>query len=256
MLRFDVVYNTCQQHYGVIDYDLEEYFLITPERLMSHWFDINTWFECEMMRYVRASVEIHHPYYLLVGIPRLFGDEDPEGKRERESTVGCSINLDNDSDSSNSLYSLYDNTDRQWFISDKGESNKVVVLYFGGTYHDDSPEPALQCNAAIMKDTARIVPKLITIVVNVNGHPACTLIDTGLLCDFLSTSLADQLKLKKDTLETPLKVQLAVQGLHSMVNHKTTVKLTYQGINEDCTFDIMNVSNHDIILGTPFLYQH
>ena len=33
-------------------------------------------------------------------------------------------------------------------------------------------------------------------------------------------------------------------------------KFFFQGINEKCRFDVINLENHDLILGTPFLWQH
>lgn len=87
---------------------------------------------------------------------------------------------------------------------------------------DQNKFPAVQRNSASVKGDARILPKPIVIQVRINGHPARALIDTGSLGD----------------LETPLGLQLAVQGSRS--RH----------------FDIINLNSYDIILGTPWLYQH
>jgi hypothetical protein len=115
---------------------------------------------------------------------------------------------------------------------------------------------ALQRNAAVPKDFTRTVPKPVVIVVHVNGHPARALLDSGSLGDFMSTSLADQLKVQKVMLWKPLSLQLAVQGSRSKVNWGTTVHFKYQSIDEDRYFDIMNLSNYDLILGTPWLFAH
>jgi hypothetical protein len=72
----------------------------------------------------------------------------------------------------------------------------------------------------------------------------------------MSTSLADQLKVKKTALEKPLTLQLAVQGSRSKVNWGTMVNFKYQSINEDRYFDVTNLSNYDLILGTPWLFSH
>lgn len=72
----------------------------------------------------------------------------------------------------------------------------------------------------------------------------------------MSTTLADQLKVKKIPLEKPLPVQLAVQGSRTRANYGTKVNLQYQGINSDRYFDIINLDGYDLILGTPFMYQH
>ena len=49
---------------------------------------------------------------------------------------------------------------------------------------------------------------------------------------------------------------MVVQGSRSKVNAIATAQLQYQEIKEDCTFDIINLNNYDIILGTPWMHQH
>ena len=70
------------------------------------------------------------------------------------------------------------------------------------------------------------------------------------------TTLADQLKVKCIELEKPLSLQLAVQGSWSKVNCGTNVTFEYQNIKEEQYFNIANISNYDLILGTPWLFQH
>jgi hypothetical protein len=114
----------------------------------------------------------------------------------------------------------------------------------------------LQRNAASTRDFTRLVLKPLVVVVKINGHAARALLDSGSLGDFISTSLTDQLRLKKETLAKPIPLHLAVQGSRSVVNCGTKVQLEYQGINETQYFDVANLHNYDIILGTPFLFQH
>ena len=71
---------------------------------------------------------------------------------------------------------------------------------------------ALQRNMSIPKDFMHIVPKPIVVIVWINGQPAHTLLDSGSLGDFVSTSIADQLKLLKVELLKPLALQLAVHS--------------------------------------------
>ncbi|KAF8233799.1 hypothetical protein L208DRAFT_1395228 [Tricholoma matsutake] len=94
--------------------------------------------------------------------------------------------------------------------------------------------PGLECNASVTKDAARMVPKPVVVVAKINGHSVRTLIDSGSLGDFLSTTLTDQLK----------------------INLGTHIEFQYQGISEQHYFDIMNISNYDLILGCPWIYQH
>jgi len=68
----------------------------------------------------------------------------------------------------------------------------------------------------------------------------------------MSTTLADQLKLKTDILTKPLPVQLAVSGSCTKVNDSTTAQHQYQTIDEQWCFDIMNLDGYDLILGTLF----
>lgn len=140
-------------------------------------------------------------------------------------------------------------------VQEDSEEEETPLLLNGvqvahGTY------PAMQRNAASVKYPSQIVPKPVVITVKINGHPARALIDSRSLGDFMSTTLADQLKLTKEKLEVPLGLQLAVQGSRSKINARTKAKLQYQDIEEDRDFDIVNLSYYDTILGTPWLFQH
>jgi hypothetical protein len=115
---------------------------------------------------------------------------------------------------------------------------------------------ALQRNASNIRDVSRPVPKPLVVVAKVNGHPVRALVDSGSLSDFVSGALVQQLDLPKDELAKPLQVQMAAQGSRTKVNYGTKVSFSYQAIKEERYFDVMNLSNYDLILGTPFLYQH
>ncbi|KAJ2913329.1 hypothetical protein MD484_g7081, partial [Candolleomyces efflorescens] len=137
-----------------------------------------------------------------------------------------------------------------------GSSHSVDAIEVAGIQVPRNSYKGVQRNAAWVKGTQRIVPKPIVVVVNVNGHPARALMDSGSLGDFISSTLVDQLKLKREKLDDPLNLQLAVQGSKSKITSKVNAKITYQDIDETRDFDVINVSNYDLILGTPFLYQH
>ena len=138
---------------------------------------------------------------------------------------------------------------------DKTAECEATYLLFG-IQVDRNKFPSLQCNAASQKTLGRRVPKPIVVTVQLNGQPCRALLDSGSLGDFVSSTLADQLKLKKKTLESPLTVQLAVSGSRTKVNASTEARLKYQGIDELRTFDIININSYDMILGTPWLWQH
>ncbi|KDQ09080.1 hypothetical protein BOTBODRAFT_643393, partial [Botryobasidium botryosum FD-172 SS1] len=87
-------------------------------------------------------------------------------------------------------------------------------------------------------------------------YVARALLDSGSLADFMSTTLADQLKVDLTQLSKPLSVKMAATGSRTKVNYSTDVRLEYGGIDKSRRFDVMNVDGYDLILGTPFCYQH
>jgi Retroviral aspartyl protease len=115
---------------------------------------------------------------------------------------------------------------------------------------------ALEQNVVCVKGADRICLKPIVVVVSINGQSCRALIDSGSFSDFMSTTLADQLKVKLEVLDKPLPLQLAVSGSRGKVKVRTTMQFEYQNIKENRAFDIINVDSYDLILGTPFLFQH
>ena len=116
--------------------------------------------------------------------------------------------------------------------------------------------PAVERTAMKPKDFNRIILKPVIVLVHVNGHRARALLDTGSMGDFMSTTLVDQLGLKTEVLVKPLALQLAVHRSRSKINHSVTVEFAYQEIKCPRRFDVANLDNYDLILGTPFLFQH
>jgi len=134
--------------------------------------------------------------------------------------------------------------------------NNHTMLEVNGIQVPCGTYPAVQQNAAVAKDASHKVPRPVVVTVKINGHPARASLDSGSLGDFLSSTLADQLSVKRVKLNVPLGLQLAVQGSCSKINSGANVRLEYQGISEEQYFDIINISNYDVILGTPWMFQH
>jgi len=132
----------------------------------------------------------------------------------------------------------------------------LFVVELNGQQIPAGMYPALQRGAAVTRDFKRLIPKPVVVVVHINGKPARALLDSGSLSDFMSVTLADQLRLPLNELEKPIVVQLAVQGSQSKVNYGARARLQYQTIDEDRHFDIINLQNYDLVLGTPFMFQH
>ncbi|KAG6875801.1 hypothetical protein C0993_007390, partial [Termitomyces sp. T159_Od127] len=136
------------------------------------------------------------------------------------------------------------------------ENGQLRVLELNGQQIKAGTYPSVQRNGAFARDPSRKIPKPLVIVVQINGHPARALVDSGSLGDFISSTLTQQLGINKTELTSPVPVQLAVQGSRSRINFGATAKFQYQNISEQRYFDVINLSGYDLILGTPFLFQH
>ena len=109
--------------------------------------------------------------------------------------------------------------------------DNFVELYAARLEDQEGPIPAVHQHAAATKDPSWVVPNPVVVVVNIEGQPAQALIDLESLCDFMSSTLVDQLKLNRNELTTPLNMQLAVQGLCSKINYNVVCDFEYQTIS-------------------------
>jgi len=80
-----------------------------------------------------------------------------------------------------------------------------------------------------LKEHTRKVPEPVVVLVKVNGHQIRALLDTGSMADFLSTTVTDQLDLRREYYSKLLAVQLAVHGSRSKINCGTKVNFQYTG---------------------------
>lgn len=115
---------------------------------------------------------------------------------------------------------------------------------------------SIERNATRLKDASRLVPPSLVVEARIAGKPVRVLIDSGSQTDLVSTTVADQLRLELTQLTKPITLQLAVTGSRGSLNCNTTCQFEYQNINKQRTFDIANIDNYDVILGTPLLFQH
>ncbi|KZP07979.1 hypothetical protein FIBSPDRAFT_686318, partial [Athelia psychrophila] len=114
----------------------------------------------------------------------------------------------------------------------------------------------LERTAMKLKGFNRVCPRPIEVVVLINGQSCRALLDSGSLSDFMSTTICDQLRVHKENLEKSIPLQLACAGSSSKIHARATANLEYQGINEERVFDVCNLESYDLILGTPFMFQH
>lgn len=127
---------------------------------------------------------------------------------------------------------------------------------FFASNFEHSPITTLQRNAATVKYFKRLIPESVIVVVNINGHPARALLDTGSMADFLSAKLVHQLEIQSFELMKQIPIQLAIQGSRAKVTCGCKAEVLYQSVKEVRYFDVINLHNYDVVLGTPFLYQH
>jgi hypothetical protein len=244
MYRFDCITSDVDDEceYLIIDRALEFRVKVPSHLLMREPFDLIGWYK------KRVAKAINELDITINGLP-LEEDLPPRWPGIDDMTTGrirFTLNAIN-------VQRLRDTPDVMWAI---GPFGGEVVTEINGVQVPSGMYPALQRNSSTTRDFKRIIPKPVVVVVEVNGHPACALIDTGSLADFMSATLAEQLDVPRIELAKLLTVQLAVQGSRSKVNYRTKVLLHYQEISSERYFDIINLQNYDLILGTPFLFQH
>ena len=133
---------------------------------------------------------------------------------------------------------------------------QIDELALNGQQVEAGMYPTMQQNLTYVWDVSRQVLKPLVIVVHINGHLAWALVDLGSLGDFVSSTLTQQLGLKKKELKDPIPVQLAVQGSRSHINYGAVAEFQYQNICKSWYFDVINLSGYDLILGTPWLFQY
>jgi hypothetical protein len=150
------------------------------------------------------------------------------------------------------------NTALNWRQSLMLQATRLMAGAVRQRKRTSEPEGASSIEKTSMrvKDQSRKVPEPVIVIAKINGQEVRALVDTGSMADFISTTVAEQLGVKKETYSKPLSVQLAVHGSRSKINCGTKVRFQYQSIDSERRFDIANLDNYDVILGTPFLYQH
>ena len=137
-----------------------------------------------------------------------------------------------------------------------GEDLDEVLVGLRALQIDQKSYAAIQRTLATVKDKTRLLPKPVVLKVKVNGNAARALVDSGAQGDFISSTLVNQLKLKRHEFTELLKLQLAVQGSRSIINAQVDACFQFGEMDEQRVFDVINLNNYNIILGTPWMYQH
>jgi len=222
-----------QQHLHIIDSHREIISYLPKDLLDDYYFNVCDWYQSRLVQF----------------------DLDQQVVSLLSSFDGSSIPFiddllitDNPSVSVSSLE--YMEETKSLMLSDNRSINLQAIQADRNKFH------AVQRNSASVKSLTTLLPKTVVLKVQIQGHFARALIDSGSQGDFVSTTLADQLSLNKSQLNAPMKLQLAVQGSRSVINYGVEARFQFQNIDEVRTFHVINLNNYDVILGTPWLYQH
>nr|VWP01829.1 Uncharacterized protein [Ganoderma boninense] len=216
--------------------------------VQDHYLAVNVHIDCEKLRnphldfrdwYAHAALRAHHDRLLEMSSPSGEATDDFGSDLDslfEEITYGQSLN-------------------EQWYAQTKPYL-ELNTTQRSGKSKQEPDDLILQRNAAAPRDLRRVIPEPIVVIVMINRHPARALLDTGSLSDFMSAKLAHQLGIETFELAKPMPLHLAVQGSHAKINYGCTAQLEYQDISSKCYFNIINLLNYNLILGTPFFFQH
>ena len=92
--------------------------------------------------------------------------------------------------------------------------------------------------------------------INVNGLSVSALLDSGCSGDLVSLNFIREHRIKFNEV-APIKTTTAVQTVsHSYIVGEVTLNLKFQHLNEQRKFGVININNHNFILGMPFLQEH
>ncbi|EJF59636.1 hypothetical protein DICSQDRAFT_64631, partial [Dichomitus squalens LYAD-421 SS1] len=203
--------------------------------ILDNYLAVSVSISCEKLRNVRLDFRDWYAHE----VRRIFADE--------KGTTFCFEDLEGE------LQSLFS---RSPLTEPCGLTLELNAIQSSKHAKVERGELTVQRNAAIPRDLRRVIPEPIVVVILINGQPVRALLDTGSLADFMSAKLAHQLKAETFELAKPMPLHLAVQGSRAKINYGCIALVEYQNIKAKRYFDIINLLNYDVILGTPFFFQH
>ena len=96
----------------------------------------------------------------------------------------------------------------------------------------------------------------LTMLIDISGHKALTLMDSGCTIEVLSPTHIQLTNGKIHQLTDQHSLQLGTVGSHAKFNYGMTMQMAYSGICEDVYYDIINIDRYDAIMGTQFMHRH
>jgi len=98
--------------------------------------------------------------------------------------------------------------------------------------------------------------RCVEVSVPVNGLVARVLLDGGSNTNMLSPEFATVAKIPAVELQEQMTLQLAVTGSRSKINYGAWAQVELGPMKPKVYFDIANIDGYDVILGTPFMWEH
>lgn len=114
-----------------------------------------------------------------------------------------------------------------------------------------SSKPMTRPNRGDLKDRQPL-----TVLVDIGGHKALTLMDSGCTIKALSPTYGQSTGGKVHQLTNPHFLQLGTVGSRANFKYGTIMRTSYSDICEDVYFDVVNIDGYDAIVGTRFMRKH
>ncbi|KAF5381784.1 hypothetical protein D9615_005370, partial [Tricholomella constricta] len=195
-------------------------------------------------------------------------DDDSEMDQENEA----------DDESGHTSANEADNPPESLVDSDSDELIEVDV-YDNDYYSRDSETEVLRAITALPLDETRQIKmrkvhlraskvakarpvhkrddkECLATYVNVGGHDAWTLWDSGSTTTGVTPAFSQVAGLRVYPLDAPITLQLGTIGSHSTVNFGSDALVKTHGSEEMLYVDIANFDRYDMIIGTPFMRKH
>jgi hypothetical protein len=96
----------------------------------------------------------------------------------------------------------------------------------------------------------------LTAYVDINGHKAFALFDSGCTTDTCSPDFARISEMKVFPLESAINLQLGTAGSRSKINYGATALVKYGSIKSEEYLDVVNLDRFDAIIGTKYMRKH
>jgi hypothetical protein len=96
----------------------------------------------------------------------------------------------------------------------------------------------------------------LTAYVDINGHQAFALFDSGCTTDTCSPDFARISEMKAFPIESEITLQLGTAGSRSKINYGVQAPVKFGSLRSEEYFDVVNLDRFDAIMGTKYMRKH